>query len=345
MTPPPVAELALRPEAAAAPAAASGRRAFGRFVRWGWATVALVYLLILAGATVRATGSGMGCPDWPRCFGLWVPPTDASQLPADYATRFAIPGHVPVFNAFQTWVEYLNRLLGALTGLVVLGALLAALPLWRTQRPRVWAAAAAFVLVGFNAWLGKLVVDSVLAPGMVTVHLLAALAVVAALLVALRPAAALPLRAPLDADARFLARLMPVLALVAVLGQFVLGTEVRAGVDAVAARLGEGARAQWLEALGGSLRVHRAFAAALVLVYALWLVQLRRTLARMPRALWAALALAGANAAIGFVLVAAGLPAWAQPLHLLAGTLLVGLHVWLVLLLWRPAPAPSPLSA
>lgn len=78
------------------------------FLVWG-----LFFLVVLAGGTVRVLEAGMGCPDWPTCYGLLIPPTSEAQLPPDYRERFAVAGRLAdPFDPLKTWAEYLNRLSG-----------------------------------------------------------------------------------------------------------------------------------------------------------------------------------------------------------------------------------------
>lgn len=105
-----------------------------QLLRWNRLTLITVLLLILAGGIVRSSGSGMGCPDWPLCFGQWIPPLYEEELPANYQEIYAERGYKDTrFNALKTWIEYLNRLLGALTGLFVLVQAVLALRLRRAR--------------------------------------------------------------------------------------------------------------------------------------------------------------------------------------------------------------------
>ena len=185
-----------------------------RFRFWSVLTVSSIYMLIAVGGIVRATGSGMGCPDWPRCFGQWVPPTSAAQLPPNYqqvytaqrvaknqklARTLASLGFQQVasgifanptqyietgFNATKTWIEYLNRLVGVLIGIFVFITAVVAWP-YRQHDPPVFSlAVVAWLLTGVQGWLGSLVVSTNLLPVMVTIHMALALLIVVMLLYA-----------------------------------------------------------------------------------------------------------------------------------------------------------------
>jgi cytochrome c oxidase assembly protein subunit 15 len=80
----------------------------------------LVLFLVFVGGVVRSTGSGMGCPDWPKCFGLWIPPIHISEVPEKYWPNPRLPVDMQIqFNPVKTWTEYLNRLLGVFVGFVI----------------------------------------------------------------------------------------------------------------------------------------------------------------------------------------------------------------------------------
>src|SRR5882672_6482379 len=146
---------------------------FQRLALW---TTAATYFLILVGGLVRASGAGLGCPDWPRCFGSWIPPSSAADLPPQFDPS--------LFNPTLMWTEYLNRLLGVTVGFLILATVISA---WRHHRhePRIlWTTIAAFLLTGFQGWLGGRVVANELAAWIVTAHMIVALVIVQLLLYA-----------------------------------------------------------------------------------------------------------------------------------------------------------------
>lgn len=170
----------------------------------GWLTCFSIFLLVLAGGIVRATGSGMGCPDWPKCFGQYIPPTHESQLPAGYERIFLekrlakIDKYVKTLHAFgfhkaannikndpeirkadkfsvlTTWIEALNRYFGALTGLFALATFISAIQFIKKDiRWFIWSFIGLFAIL-FNAWMGSVVVATNLMQGPITLHYLAA---------------------------------------------------------------------------------------------------------------------------------------------------------------------------
>src|SRR5690606_25430346 len=178
-----------------------------RFLRVNKITIISIFLVILAGGVVRSKGWGMGGPDWPKCFDRLVPPTHASQLPQGYEEeyiagrqakneRFAgmlerfgynklanrirhdesILQHEE-FNAAKTWTEYVNRLVGAITGVLVLITAICSITFFKTKRSVfIWSVINVFAL-GYQVWLGSIVVSTNLMPWIITVHVLLALVI------------------------------------------------------------------------------------------------------------------------------------------------------------------------
>ncbi len=301
-------------------------------------TVGAVIFLILVGAVVRMTGSGMGCPDWPTCFGKLVPPTDISQLPADYKTRFAVAGkEIADFDAFKTWVEYINRLLGVLIGLFSVGTVVASVPIRKTF-PRVfWLSLGGLLAVLVVGGVGAYVVRTDLHEGVVTLHMILALGALAFFLLAM-------IR---SYDNRVIAQVkdrdVPVgmgwgIALTAlVLIQIVLGTQVREEIDLIAKNLGEGTREFWIGELGQVYSIHRVFYYAIVGALIGLGMKLRsafsnwRSLKYFYVGLWMAV---GLEVMLGLGMHYTDIPAWMQPAHLLLATLLFTGSTGLTTLLW-----------
>jgi len=301
------------------------------FARLALATTIATYLLILVGALVRASGAGLGCPDWPMCYGRWIPPTSVSQLPAGFDPA--------TFNAVLTWTEYTNRLLGVSIGFLITATVVAALRWHRSEARILWPSVAALLLVGFEGWLGGQVVRSGLEPWMISVHLIFALLIVTLLLYA--TFVAFQLREPAGTKsgpervklARFASAVIGTLLL-----QIYLGTLVRGGMEVAVDANPELPRAAWLAAVASQDQVHRGMAALVVLAVAALMLQIRTNFSGdRPLVRWATVAavLAAGQIAVGMILGRMALPPAAQVLHLSIASLLLGALVMVALLAGR----------
>jgi cytochrome c oxidase assembly protein subunit 15 len=292
---------------------------FQRLALW---TTAATYFLILVGGLVRASGAGLGCPDWPRCFGSWVPPASAAELPPQF--------DISQFNPTLMWTEYLNRLLGVIVGLLILATTVLA---WRHHRrqPRiVWTTTAALLLTGFQGWLGGRVVAHELAAWIVTVHMIVALVIVQMLLYVTVTASQGSKGSKGSTGSRgstgFLGSTrVGIMVLVAVtLLQIALGTQVRGAIDgAIDAGV---ARDLALGTVGRMDYLHRDLAFVVLLGAAglcVWLMS-QRAAPAVVRWSFVVLFLAILQVALGAVMAYGSLLPAAQVGHLTVASLLLG---------------------
>jgi heme a synthase len=299
-------------------------------------TVITIYLLIVAGGVVRSTGAGMGCPDWPKCFGSWIPPTEVSQLPLNYKEIYGakLKGEVE-FNVVKTWIEYVNRLLGAFTGVLIFATLLLAIPYIRTEQSGLfYASLVAFVLVGFQGWLGSKVVSTELHPVMVTLHMLVAILIVFILLFVLARVYA-PILIPESMQQAVRLQSLLGIAIALSLVQIIMGTQVREAMDVVIADLGYAARTQWISQLGASFYIHRTFSLLVLIINGLifkWARQYVASTSVFYSLAGLNLLLIGLSILTGIIMAYWAVPAIAQPLHLTLAILLIGgqFVMWLI---------------
>ena len=306
-----------------------------RFRRLGMLTICAVYIVILAGGIVRASGAGMGCPDWPTCFGQWIPPTSETQLPANYHEIYAQRGYENTqFNPVKTWTEYTNRLVGVTIGFLIFLTAWSSRIYLKTDKPVFYLAVTAFLLVGFQGWLGSTVVSSNLNPLKITLHMVVALLIVALLIYTIT-------RSQRDTFASIDLSVLPAklpmvlnVVLIMSLVQITMGTQVREAVDFISHDLSL-ERQFWREDFPIIFYVHRSFS-SLILFTNAWLVwRLWQNVARNHPIVKAGFLLFGLIVTAilaGVSLDRLGMPPVAQPIHLLMANLILGTQffMWLV---------------
>jgi len=290
----------------------------------------------------------MGCPDWPKCFGTWVPPTSVSDLPKNYKevysayrekknVRFAkylsaiglkdtaekLLQDKSVleeadFNPAKTLVEYVNRVIGVIIGFLIFAVFVFSVPYWKEERRITVVALSAFLLVGFQGWIGSFVVSSNLTPWTITVHMFLALVIVALLIyLVYRSNPAQIVVANGSVSAWWLLACMAVL-----LVQVLLGTEVREGIDSLAPEL---PRTAWIDALGGTFIIHRSFSIIVLILHVGLILQLKKTQGQKVFPVTLIMLILGTIlTGIGLAYLAV-LP-YLQPIHLLLATVTFGVQ-------------------
>ena len=316
------------------------------FIRFNWITLILIYLVVIAGSFVRITGSGMGCPDWPKCFGQWVPPTKKSQLPKDYREVFAEKRAEKIekfanllakigfqevsenikndksllieqaFNAKKTWTEYVNRLVGFLSGNAVL-IIFAWILLFYRKRDLILLSGLNLIFLGFEAWLGSIVVATNLVPWTITVHLFFALVIIAIQLVIIRK---ISNKQSQNLIIESKLKWLIIFCFIITFIQMFLGTQVRESIDLLT-KQGFG-RETWSDKLGVAFLIHRSFSwlVLVILTFIAWKNESGQKLSIL-RTSYIVLAI---ELISGVLLAYANMPGLVQTSHLIFATILLG---------------------
>ena len=321
-----------------------------RFIKISKISLILVLLVILAGSLVRMTGSGMGCPDWPKCFGYLIPPTNISEIEwspnksykkgiilrnngklivskSDFTSSNQInfsnwknytKHNYSDFDATKSWIEFINRLLGAIAGLATLIMFVFSFSYWNKKNILILNSLLIIIGMGFQAWLGKLVVDSNLAPYKITVHMLMALVIISLIIYSIFKTQK-NLNDEIIRDS-FVKNLVSFTVLISLI-QIVIGTQVREFIDLQYEIYGPNNKDKWLNAPNFYFYFHRTFSILILLLnFGLYyLIKLRNYSSIIIRKISFIIFL---EIVVGIVMYYIDFPFLSQPIHLLLATIL-----------------------
>lgn len=319
-----------------------------KYLQFTRVILVFVFIVILAGSIVRATQSGMGCPDWPTCFGNIIPPTQYSQVifqpnhaykkgqfiiyndSLKYAREKFVSSdtynpanwqqyekhNYAKFEVYQTWIEYTNRLCTGVLGFLLLAHIIWSFRLfYKKQTSIVWWSASLILLVVFEAWLGKVVVDTNLGLIQISGHYLPALAMAAVPVVIINK---------LEGKQKVrngTLKWLTMVGLLAALAQIIIGTGVRAEIDTVAKMLNYQNREAWINQLSNIFSIHQAsgIALAVLCLIIFWVAIKNTSILKVALGLLVVILL---SVATGLIMANLHIPAVVQPLHLLLSSIL-----------------------
>ena len=322
-----------------------------RFNFWTKTSILIVYLVIATGGIVRMTGSGMGCPDWPKCFGYYIPPTNIAELTwvsekifekgqmiiyndeLKMSKKDFISGSdfnpknwqdytkhdYSVFNPLHTWVEFINRLIGVVCGISVLILGFYSIQFYKNKPIITLLSLLTIITVGFQAWLGKIVVDSNLSPYSITIHMLMALLIISILIFIHFQNGNYKKN-----NVKNLAlKNIVLLSLIFTIIQIVIGTQVREFIDQQIIMIGETKKNLWLLALPSIFLTHRSFS-LLILTVNFFVIYLSRKINLNSKIIFWIIGIIAIEIILGVAMYYLHFPFSSQPLHLLLATILFG---------------------
>jgi len=282
-------------------------------------SLSITYFLIFVGGLVRVSGAGLGCPDWPKCFGRWIPPTSVDQLPPDIDPN--------LFNFTLAWIEYINRLIGMLTGLLIAATAVHAIIHFRRYPKVIIPSILAALLVAVQGWQGGQVVASALEPFMITIHMFLAFIIVSLILYVYLQSLALE-KPELTVSGIGLLKIWLIILYLISIFQVVMGTQMRSGLEHLRDTFPLLGPVEWIERLGPVNQMHTILGFIVVVIAIYTTIELMRkqtgSITYFKFTMLTVDSLFILQIIVGFFLVNLGLPAIMQALHLWFSSLIVG---------------------
>jgi cytochrome c oxidase assembly protein subunit 15 len=290
------------------------------YKRFALLSVLATYFLIYMGGLVRVSGAGLGCPDWPKCFGRWIPPLNPSQLPPEFAAES--------FNFTLAWIEYINRLIGVLVGLFILVTAILAIIYFRKKLSVLVPSLLAALLVAYQGWQGSQVVASELEPIIVSIHMVIAFVIISLLIYAALQAHFVDITPGQIGMFPKSTSLFVVILWLGTILQVLLGTQVRGAIEHAIREYPLLFGAELLDKVGTITRIHMStgiiFIIALVAVSWFILAKSRDISNLVRQTTWGLLIVSVAQLVVGHFLIFVGLPEIVQLLHLWLSSLMIG---------------------
>ncbi len=316
-----------------------------------------VFLIIVAGSVVRMTGSGMGCPDWPKCFGYYIPPTSETDIlfkpnhhykkgqviqingifhfaKEDFKSSQSLDinnwqkntkHNYNTFNVTHTWVEFINRQVSVIAGIPILLLFIISILNFKRKKLLFVIALTVIFLMGFQAWLGKTVVDSNLLPVKISIHLVVAYLIVLTLVLGLFKSKNWH---SLKNRPNNLFKNILIISVALTTLQIFLGIQVRQYVDLQIKANTE--QSLWLQNPEISFYIHRTFSIIILLIN-LWLYQQNKKKILGLNSINFVVLIILLEAITGISMLYFDFPMLTQPIHLVLSGILLCLQFFIIL--------------